>query len=364
MLIGIDASRAGAAHVTGTEAYSLHLIRALVELETGHKFRLYVNDAPDAGLFPESPNIEIRYIPFPRLWTHLRLAVELYRDRVDALFVPSHVLPAVFPGPAVVTVHDLGYLHFPQAHPGLDRLYLNLSTRWNARRASVVVADSQVTRQDLIRHYRTRPQKIEVVYPGFDTSLRPVTDPALVDGIRRRYNIDGDYFLYLGTLQPRKNLERLVDAASALNASGRRPAQLVLAGKQGWLSDPILAHARKQNVILPGYIPENDKAALLSGAAAFVFPSLYEGFGFPVLEAMACGTPVICSSTSSLPEVAGDAALLVDPLDTAGLTGAMQRLLNDDSLRQDLIRRGFANVGRFSWEQCARQVMSAIEGAA
>lgn len=376
MIIGIDASRATAARRTGTEAYSLHLIRALLSIPSEHHFRLYFNEPPAAALFAPAANVEHRVIPFPRLWTHLRLAAELVshrlgpprsceRRRPDVLFVPSHVLPLVFPGPAVVTVHDLGYRYFPQAHPTLDRLYLDWSTRWNVRRAAVVIADSEATRQDLVVHYRAKPDKIVVAYPGYDQALEPVRTPAHLAAVRKRYQISGEYLLHIGTLQPRKNLIRLIDAWTSLTGTG---VQLVLAGNPGWLSGPILTHARQAGVILPGYVADEDKAALLSGAAAFLFPSLYEGFGFPVLEAMACGTPVLCSKTSSLPELAACpescAALLVDPLDTAGLATAIQRILNDQTLRADLIQRGYANIRRFSWSKCAEQVLAAIESAA
>jgi len=385
MLIGIDASRATVAHRTGTEAYSLRLIQALLAIKdedrpSPHHFRLYLNRAPQANLFPSEPNIEERVIPFPRLWTHLRLAAELSSRRPDVLYVPSHVLPFAFPGPAAVTVHDLGYRVFPRAHPVLDRLYLDWSTRWNARRASVVIVDSEATRRDLIDQYQTDPGKIVVVHPGYDEDLHPVRDPARLTAIRKRYGIpaslaggpgEGAYLLHLGTLQPRKNLIRLIDAFTrAVDPPGipspePRPL-LVLAGNPGWLAGPILEHARQAGpaVHITGFIAEEDKAALISGATAFLFPSLYEGFGFPVLEAMACGTPVICSNTSSLPEVAGDAALMVDPIDTAGLATAIRRVLTDESLRSGLTRRGFANLQRFSWQRCARQVLAAIESIA
>ncbi|NOR84302.1 MAG: glycosyltransferase [Ardenticatenales bacterium] len=385
MLIGIDASRATVAHRTGTEAYSLRLIQALLAIKdedrpSPHHFRLYLNRAPQANLFPSEPTIEERVIPFPRLWTHLRLAAELSSRRPDVLYVPSHVLPFAFPGPAAVTVHDLGYRVFPWAHPALNRLYLDWSTRWNARRASVVIADSEATRRDLIDQYQTDPGKIVVAYPGYDEDLHPVHDPARLTALRKRYGFpdplagcpgEGAYLLYLGTLQPRKNLIRLIDAYTRAVDSPGSPSPepgplLVLAGSPGWLAGPILEYARQAGptVHITGFIAEEDKAALISGATAFLFPSLYEGFGFPVLEAMACGTPVICSNTSSLPQVAGDAALLVDPLDTAGLATAIRHVLTDESLRSGLTRRGFANLQRFSWQRCARQVLAAIESIA
>jgi glycosyltransferase involved in cell wall biosynthesis len=371
MIIGIDASRATLARRTGTEAYSLFLIRALLALSSEHRFRLYFNRPPVDNLFSADANVEICKMPFPRLWTHLRLGAELVRDclnsrhnRVDLLYVPSHVLPLVFPGSAVATVHDLGYRYFPRAHTASSRLYLDWSTRWNCRRATSVIADSEATRQDLIAHYGTDPDKIVVVYPGYDKALCPVNDPERLAAVRERYKIEKDYLLYIGTLQPRKNLLRLIDAY----ASNPANHQLVLAGSPGWLSGPILDRARQAGVLLPGYVQDEDKAALLSGADAFLFPSLYEGFGFPVLEAMACGTPVLCSKSSSLPELVsgpeGDAALLVDPLDTVAMSVAIERIVSDQALRDNLVQRGFVNLQRFSWKRCAQQVLSILEGAA
>jgi len=279
----------------------------------------------------------------------------------DALFVPAHVLPPVHPRASVVTVHDLGYLCFPETHLPPQRLYLDLSTRWNAHAATHILADSAATKADLVTHYGVSPEKITVAYPGYDESLAPVRDPAAIEAAKMRYAITGDYFLYLGTLQPRKNLTRLVDAFVSLETS----VTLVIAGKEGWLYDNLFAQVRRMRsagrVLFPGYVADEDKPALLSGALAFVFPSLYEGFGLPVLEAQACGCPVITSTTSSLPEVAGDAALLVDPANTAAIANAMQRIASDPALRETLIQRGFANVRRFSWAACAHTVLSVIE---
>lgn len=358
MVIGIDASRAVSPQPTGTETYSLRLIQALLYLRPAHSFRLYFRTPPPGNLFPSA---EICVIPFPRLWTHIRLSWEMARRPPDVLFVPAHVLPIIRPRRTLVTVHDLGYWYFPQAHPCLQRRYLDLSTRWNARVSTHILADSEATRTDLIKLYNTPPEKITVAYPGYDESLSPVRDPLALAAVRHRYNIPGDYFLYLGTLQPRKNLVRLIRAYSCLSTR----AALVLAGKRGWLSDDLMPLVRRLGlegrVLFPGYVSPEDRAPLLSGALAFVFPSLYEGFGLPVLEAQACGCPVICSNTSSLPEVAGDSALLVPPHDVSALADAMARLENDPQLRRDLIEKGFANVRRFSWERCARTVLQVIE---
>jgi glycosyltransferase involved in cell wall biosynthesis len=372
MLIGIDASRTTVARRTGTENYALRLTRELLALghdRAEYRFRLYFNHAPSPGLV--DGHAERRVIPFPRLWTHLRLSWEMATRPPDLLFVPAHVLPLIHPRRSVVTVHDLGYLYYPEAHTRFQNAYLRWSTRYNARAAARVLADSQATRDDLARHYHIPAGKIVVVYPGRDEGLAPVTDPAALSTVRTRYGLAGRYLLHVGTLQPRKNLIRLLHAFASLFASGIEPPssdlRLVITGKKGWLYDDLLAEiqkldlAAKGRVVLTGYVPDDDLPALLSGALAFVFPSLYEGFGFPVVEAMSCGAPVVCSNASSLPEVAGDAALLVDPTDVASLAAALARVAADEGLRNDLRERGFRQASRFSWRQCAQQVLEVLE---
>ncbi|HID62250.1 MAG TPA: glycosyltransferase family 1 protein [Anaerolineae bacterium] len=367
MLIGVDASRAATRERTGTENYSLNLIRHLLALERGHRYRLYFNQPPAVELFPMMADLDLRVMPFPRLWTHLRLSWEMARHPPDVLFVPAHVLPLVHPRSSVVTVHDLGYLYYPGAHRPLDRLYLDLSTRYNARAASRVIAVSQATKDDLVRRCGLEADKITVVYSGCDGTMQPVEDEATIERVKAHYGIRGDYILYVGTLQPRKNLGRLLEAYAMLRKQARRGERpcLVIAGRKGWLYGQIFQQVERlglgTEVIFPGYVSQDDLPVLLSGARLFVFPSLYEGFGLPVLEAMACGTPVLCSNVSSLPEVAGDAALLIDPLDVKGMAEAMGRLLQDGKLRTQLVERGFRQVRQFSWERCARETLAVLE---
>lgn len=357
MRLAIDASRATRADPTGTERYARDLIRALIPLASDHQITLYMRDTPAPDLFPSAPHITQKIIPMRRLWTHARFAAALWRDRPDVTFVPAHTLPFAFPGRAVVTVHDLGYQHFPEAHPTRDRLYLDGTTRYSARRASMVLADSRATADDLTRFYGTPARKIRVAYPGVNTP--PVGS---LDGLRADFKLPERYFAFVGTLQPRKNIERLVQAFAAVRAD-HPDIGLALAGGQGWLFDPAWTRG-VEGVQLLGYITEAEKGALLNGAVGLVFPSLYEGFGFPVLEAMHAGTAVITASTSSLPELAGDAALLVDPLDVDSIADAMRRLLNDAALRENLIAAGRVQAAKFTWDACARQTLAALEEAA
>jgi glycosyltransferase involved in cell wall biosynthesis len=381
MLIGIDASRALRPQRTGTEHYSWQLIRHLLALGSGHRFRLYTRRQPPAGLFdlagqeargvvPDRP--DLRVIPFPRLWTHVRLSGEVTRHPPDVLFVPSHVLPVLHPKRSVVTMHDLGFRHFPEAHKKVDRLYLELSTRVDARRARHVLADSQATKEDLLRFTGVGADRVTVIHLGRDETLAPVDDQLRLAEVQQRLGIwrpgepQSRYILFVGTLQPRKNLVRLVEAFAVLRQQ-QPDLRLVLAGRRGWLADPLFQRVEAlglQDVVcFPGYVVDADLPALLSGASCFAFPSLYEGFGFPVLEAQACGAPVLAANTSSLPEVAGAGALLVDPLDSHAIAAGLLRIIGDAALRDRLRAAGFANLSRFSWQRCAQETLAVLETA-
>src|SRR5215213_8513059 len=256
MHIGIDASRVTVAERTGTEHYTFELLAALSQLDRQNRYTLYCNQPP-ATLPPLSPNFSLRHIPFPRLWTHVRLSVELALHPPDVLFVPAHVLPLGVllrrRMRAVVTTHDMGYMRFPESHTPSQRRYLRLSTSWSARVASQLIAISNITRADLIRYTGAPPQKISVVYHGVSARFQPIQDQNLIAAAQAKYGITPPYFLYVGTIQPRKNLARLLEAfASAMRDWGlgtgsiapnlQSPTpnpQLVIAGKRGWLTGEI-----------------------------------------------------------------------------------------------------------------------------
>jgi glycosyltransferase involved in cell wall biosynthesis len=382
MHIGIDASRIAVAARTGTEHYTYELLAALARHDRRNRYTLYCNQAP-AELPPLGANFRLRRIPFPRVWTHVRLSAELLLDAPDTLFVPAHVLPLGAPVPrrmrTVVTIHDLGYLHFPAAHTPAHRLYLRLSTLWSTRAATRLIAVSGATRDDLVRFAGACPDKITIVHHGLSERFRPVADASVVKDVQERYGARAPYFLYVGTVQPRKNLVRLIEAFARLGDRSRESGvggvipnsrlptpnpQLVIAGKRGWLTEAIERRAAElgvaDRVVFTGYVADDDVPALLGGALAFVFPSLYEGFGMPILEAMACGAPVLASNTSSLPEVAGDAALLVDPTDTGAIAAGMGRLAVDAALRDELRARGLARAAHFTWDRCAEATLAVL----
>ncbi|MEZ4836330.1 MAG: glycosyltransferase family 1 protein [Caldilineaceae bacterium] len=377
MIIGVDASRATGDIVTGTERYSREIIRHLLSLPAAeaHRWRLYTREDVDPSLFGADslPNVEIRPLRARRLWTHTALAAEVVRHRPDVLFVPAHVIPLLPPlllPPSVVTIHDVGYRHFPQAHTRGQRLYLDASTRWSVSAARRIIAISQFTANDLARFYGVKAGKVDVVYEGVascelriaDCELRVAQRSGDVPGLSG----DRAYALYVGTIQPRKNLGRLIEAF--VRICGQVDWDLVLVGKRGWLSEDLYAAAVRfgvgERVHFPGYLPDDVVDQLMDGALFFAFPSLFEGFGLPVLEAQQKGIPVMTSYNSSLPEIAGDAAILVDPTDVDAIADAMLRLSQDEALRQQLIAAGHENVKRFSWQKAAQETLAVLEKAA
>ncbi|HLZ09119.1 MAG TPA: glycosyltransferase family 1 protein [Chloroflexota bacterium] len=355
MLVGIDGSRALRPLRTGTEVYSRDLIAALASRDSGNKYRLYFDRKPPITL-ADGAAVEIRIIELRRLWTHVRLGLELVQHPPDVLFVPAHVIPLVCPVPSVVTIHDVGYLWYRSAYRPTDWILLHLGTLRNARGARRIVVDSHATAADVARYFNVSPRKIRVAYLGCPAANPPEQFSA------RSTLLDSPepYFLFVGTLQPRKNLVRLLEAFAVVRKTWRRPVLLVMAGAGAMHAARLRQRSERLGIAdavrWPGYVADAERASMYAGAVAFVFPSLHEGFGLPVLEAMACGTAVIASDAASLPEVVGSAGLLVDPYNVGGLAAAMLRVLEDGVLRSSLIELGRQQVKKFTWDRCAAAV--------
>lgn len=271
----------------------------------------------------------------------------------------NHLLAHFRHARTVFTLHDLIYLRYPEYHLPYNRWYLRLAMPRFLRASDVIVTPSECSRQDAIKAYGLPEWKIKVIYEAPAPTFKPASGPAPLNGVRQKYNLPEKYILHVGTIEPRKNLTRLLEAFRPLLAHWPH-LKLVLIGKKGWLYEPFYQRLQElgltEQVVFPGYVDEADLPALYHLAEVFVFPSLYEGFGLPPLEAMACGVPVICSNSSSLPEVVGDAALLVDPTDTAGLHSAMRRVLEDPALRADLARRALVQAQKFSWQKAVDEL--------
>ena len=283
----------------------------------------------------------------------------------DVFHATDHLLPPLRRAGSVFTVHDLIFLHFPEYHLPLNRWYLSLMLPRFLRRADALIAVSENTKRDVVKLMQIPPDKITVIYEGVNPAYRPLDDSAARDRVREKYRLPAEYILYFGTLEPRKNLLTLLDAYHALLVRGQAIPSLVLAGRKGWLYQPVFARVRalglEDRVHFTDYVDEQDAPVIMNAASVFVYPSLYEGFGLPPLEAMACGTPVICSNASSLPEVVGDGGLLFEPRDVGALANAIARVLADAELRTQLRARGIEQARKFTWERAARETLAVYQ---
>ncbi len=367
MPIGIDYTPAYE-QSGGIGRYVRELVAALAACDSEQAYRLFVAGASEATL-PSAPAANFCYYPtrlspltLARLWHRARLplTIELFIGKVQLFHATDFTLPPSLPRTrTLLTVHDLSFARLPSAAAPRLKAYLESVVPRSARRADHILADSAATKADLIDLYRISEAKITVLYSGVSSAFKPVHEPAVQAAVRAKYGIGAQpYVLAVGTLQPRKNYERLMQAFAALPAAWSS-LKLVIVGGRGWLDAPIHAQARAlgERVVLAGFAAEADLPALYSGALCLVFPSLYEGFGLPVLEGMACGVPVLTSNVSSLPEVAGDAALMVDPHSVEAIRAGLLTLLEEDSAaRAARVARGFAQAQRFTWQAAAQQL--------
>lgn len=291
-----------------------------------------------------------RYIPVPY--------GALFPEREDITQFFNYTIPYGAIGRQLTFIHDMAFLAFPETVEKRTRRWLNCYIRKYCKRASLVLTVSEFSRQEIHRYMGVPLEKVKVVYNGVDPEFyHPGYPETRIRQVAKKFNITGDYILYLGTLEPRKNIETLINAYFLLKKSGSTCPKLVLAGKKGWLYDSIFSRVQENHlendVIFTGYVPEEDVPVLMNGARIFLFPSLYEGFGIPPLEAMACGTPVITSNSSSLPEVVGDAGLMVPPKDAKALADGIMRILTDDQLYGQLQEAGMKRARRFTWKRSA-----------
>lgn len=307
-------------------------------------------------------------IPWRKLWTQGGLALELFKHPPDVLFIPAHTLPLLRPRRlrTVVTIHGLEYEYLPQYYQFPQKLYLNKSTEYAVKHADRLIAVSNWTKKQLVERLGADEKRIYVIHEGIGRRIMEAKErqfkPDYLRQIRHKYNLPENYILFVGTIQPRKNLVRLIQVFhSGVLKSSTPEWNLVIAGKPGWMYGDILAAAKKnRRVHIIGRVADADLPAVYKMARVFVYPSLMEGFGLPVLEAMALGVPVVTSTAGALPEVAGKAALLVDPEDTAALAKAIRLVLTNPELREGLIEAGFLQAAKFSWERAARQTLAVL----
>jgi glycosyltransferase involved in cell wall biosynthesis len=371
MAIYIDISAAVHGRA-GLGRYAESLARALVQ-EHPERFAFFYNrergTSPLAGLESvPTRTVRARYKPWRMavwLGQFLGLGFERLVPEAELYHATEHLLLPLRQVPTVLTVHDLIYHLFPEYHKPLNYWFLNRAMPLFVQRARAVIAVSESTRRDLIRCYGVQPDKVTVVHEAAAPHFRPAS-PEAIATVRARYGLPEDFILAVGTIEPRKNLSRLLDALQRLRQKGD-DTRLVVVGSKGWLYEGFFRRLEELQlgdaVLLPGYVPDADLPAVYSAAKVFVLPSLYEGFGLSVLEAMACGTAVVCSRTSSLPEVGGDAARYFDPTDVEEMAEAIGTMWHNEALRMEMGRHGLAQAARFSWARAAEETMAVYQRA-
>lgn len=373
--IGIDFT-AACRERAGIGRYARELIRALARVDQTNRYVLFAPRDAHAELlhYAWSPNFSIARAPLTErylaaLWQRARvpLPIEMFIGGVDVFYSPDFLLPPTRARRTLVTVHDLSYVRVPECFPQVLLNYLNRAVPPSVARADLILADAASTQRDLAEVYRVPLEKIKVLYSGVDPRFQPAVAEAAQARVRELTH-GKPYLLSVGTLQPRKNYVRLVEAFAKITTDQlpMTNLQLVIAGSRGWLYEEVFQTVARLNlqdrVVFPSFVSDEDLPALYAGAALFVYPSLYEGFGLPVAEALACGAPVVSSNASSLPEVGGDAVLYFDPRDVAALARALQRALADKALRNDLRARGFAQAKKFSWDTAAQELLEYLGG--
>ena len=360
----------------GIGRYTRSLVDGLARVDREDDFTLFSAERPSGERgFPSASRFRTVSGPLDNrrmtiLWHRLRapIPIELFAGRADVLHAPDFSLPPTLRARTVVTIHDLAFMTHPECAVPSLRAYLNRVVPRAVRRADHLIAVSQRTADDMVELLGVAPKKITVIHLGVDPSVRRVEDQARLEAAVARYGLRRPFALAVGTIEPRKNFARLIEAFSLARQRAAGPAQLVIAGRKGWLYDGVFETVERlglrDNVRFLDYIPDGDLPVLYSLAAVVAMPSLYEGFGIPMVEAMACGAPVVASAVGSLPEIVGDAGLLAPPENVEALADALTRAVGDEYLRAQMVARGYERVRLFDWDAAARQHVAVYHSVA
>jgi glycosyltransferase involved in cell wall biosynthesis len=381
MKIGIDAQtilNPEMGDAAGLGHYTYQLIRYLLKIDQENEYFLYFNyraRKKDIKKFNKL-NVTIRRFPFscykkflPLAYSEMLSSAFFLRDKLDVLHIPGGRVPITYKRKFTVTAYDLAIKRFPELFSKKARIKFKVKPP-AFRRANIIISSSEAAKNDLKNNFEISDEKIKVIYNAFDEKFFRDASITEVQEVKRKYKINGEYILFMNTIKPLNNLSRLIEAFSKLRLilKGKKPNshyKLVLAGKSGWMSDEIKQIAKdfglKNEVIFPGYIDPKDLNALFAGADVFVSIPIYEEFGAPVLEAMACGVPVICSDVSSFPEITSGAAVMVDPYDIEGIKSAILKVLDDDGLRSNLKKEGLEQAKKFHWRKTAKETLGVFE---
>ena len=351
----------------GNQTYILNLFRAIREIDTENQYTFYYNKPSNKKV--EADNFEHKVHQAPFMWTQRVFPFLLRRDKPDVLFMPIQMLPFLKAKKqkSVVTIHDLAFLLYPETFPAKDAFLHKLYVREAITKADHLIAITEATKQDIIKFYNINPNKITVVYHGVDRQrfrLMQKGEEHLVEEVKGKYNITKPYLLYIGNVQPRKNIQGLIKAYQKIRKTTDHNYQLVIAGAKAWLVEEVMKEigdSYREDIIFTGRFEDAELTPLLWGADLFVLPSFYEGFGLPILEAMACGVPTIVSNTPSLVEVGGEACLSFNPHSIDDMAKVLDNVISDVNLREKMRQLGLQRVSNFSWINCAKDTVAVIK---
>ena len=367
MIIGIDGNEANIENKVGIGEYAFELLKQFYNFQlpiSNFQFRIYLKAATLDDMPKAREGWEYKIIGPRKMWTQFALPLSLLLDknRPDVFFSPSHYAPRFSVVPTAISIMDLSYIHFPQLFTKHDLYQLTNWTKYSAKQAKKIFTISNFSRDDIIKTYKKRPSDVVTTYLGIKETENLKHKTENMDELNKKFGITAPYILFVGTIQPRKNIAKLIEAVSLLK---NKEIQLVVVGKKGWLWEEILAAPEKfkvQNRIkFLDFVGNEDLPSLYKNAQCFVLPSLYEGFGLPVLEAMKFGCPVVISNVSSLPEVGGDAAIYFDPLSVDDIVEKLTLVINDERLRIKMVEKGYNQVKKFSWEKTAKETLKVLE---
>ena len=373
MLIGIDGNEANVKNKVGSNTYAFEILRELKKRNSNTEYLIYLKKKQQPDLPLQSKNWHYKILKPERLWTQFRLPLELFFSTIKPhlLFSPGHYGPRFCPMPLVISIMDLAFLRFPEQFRKKDLFTLSSWTKYSVKKAKKILTISEATKKDIIKYYQVEPEKILVTYPGYDRKkFKETKDLLRIKKTLDKFNLKSQYIIYVGTIQPRKNLEKLIEAFAEVINCVNYPLALVIIGKKGWLYESVFQKPEQlkieEKVLFLDFIKSNELAHLLNSALCFVLPSLYEGFGIPVLEAMACGTPVVLSNGSSLPEVAGDLGIYVDPQKKDDIAKGIIKAIKirRSGNYQVFKNRLIAKAQKFSWDKCGEKTYNLLQEVA
>jgi glycosyltransferase involved in cell wall biosynthesis len=369
MIIGIDGNEANVARRVGIGEYAYKLLKQFSNDQRSvstTQFQIYLKDAPQADMPKSSKNWQYIMVKPRKLWTQIGLPIYLFTHfpRPDVFFTPSHYAPRFSPVPTVISVMDVSYLHFPELFAKHDLYQLTAWTKYSVHNAKKVFTISESSKNDIIKYYHKKAEDVIVTHLGIKSESTHMNQELSIGDLSKKFNIPQKYVLFVGTIQPRKNIARLIDAFAKV-ITKHPDVGLVIVGKKGWLYEPILAEPEKigiqDHVHFLDFVSNEELSVLYHHAICYCLPSLYEGFGLPVLEAMQQECPVITSNISSLPEAGGDACLYVNPEDVADIAKKIIDLIENPALRKQLIAKGLQHSKKFSWEKTAKETLEVLQ---